>query len=113
MQSTSRKWKKKKKLSLQTKSQRLEVYKKYTVTEAIREADLLIPLTVEERLEAACQFKESNFRQPRNLETKGKISKPLLSSGHYLCNRIGEIVGMTTNRSELETFQFKNHYSTD
>lgn len=105
MQSTSRKWKKKKKLSLQTKSQRLEVYKKYTVTEAIREADLLIPLTVEERLEAACQFKESNFRQPRNLETKGKISKPLLSSGYYLCNRIGEIVEMTTNRSELETFQ--------
>lgn len=113
MQSTFRKWKKKKKLSLQTKSQRLEVYKKYTVTEAIREADLLIPLTVEERLEAACQFKESNFRQLRDLETKGKISKPPLPSGHYLCNRIGEIVGMTTNRSELETFQFKNHYSTD
>lgn len=99
MQSTSRKWKKKKKLSLQTKSQRLEVYKKYTVTEAIREADLLIPLTVDERLEAACQFKESNFRQPRNLETKGQISKHPLSSGdHYLCYKIGEIVGMTTSR---------------
>ncbi|XP_065928846.1 uncharacterized protein [Magallana gigas] len=70
VKSTSRKWKKKKKLSLQTKSQRLEVYKRYTVTEAIREADLLIPLTVEERLEAACQFRESNFRQLRDLETK-------------------------------------------
>lgn len=79
MQSTSRKWKKKRKLSLQMKSQRLEVYKKYTVAEAIREADLLIPLTVDERLEAACQFKESNLKQFRNLETKGKISKPVLS----------------------------------
>lgn len=105
MQSTSRKWKKKKKLSLQTKSQRLEVYKKYTVTEAIREADLLIPLTVEERLQAACQFKESNFRQLGNLETKGKISKTPFCrlSGHYLCNR-SRIVGMTTSRLDLGTF---------
>ncbi|XP_062609019.1 zinc finger CW-type PWWP domain protein 2 homolog [Saccostrea cucullata] len=61
-----RKNKKKRKrlrLAMHTKCSKLENYRKSSVTEAIQEADLLIPLTSEERINTACKFKGSNQKQ--------------------------------------------------
>ena len=69
-----RRKKRRKKLSVPTRSQRLDVYRKSSVWEAVREADLLIPLTPQERIDTACQFRGSNSSINK---TEAK-SKPLI-----------------------------------
>nr|XP_022309065.1 uncharacterized protein LOC111114852 [Crassostrea virginica] len=68
-----RRKKRRKKLSVPTRSQRLDVYRKSSVWEAVREADLLIPLTPQERVDTACQFRGTSSD---NYKTKAKIAHP-------------------------------------
>ncbi|XP_056007438.1 uncharacterized protein LOC125666199 [Ostrea edulis] len=77
--------KRKKKLALQKKTQKLDCYKKSSVMEAIQEADLLLPLTSQQRLDTACKFKGSNSltapTSGKRLETacKSKGSNSLIA----------------------------------
>ncbi|XP_062597532.1 uncharacterized protein LOC134258956 [Saccostrea cucullata] len=63
LRKTKKKRKKRLRLAMQIKCSKLENYRKSSVMEAIQEADLLIPLTSQERINNACKFKGNNQKQ--------------------------------------------------